>query len=179
MPTTEKIEKVAQLAACMTEAKAIYLADFTGIDVAAVTDLRRKLREASIDYEVVKNRLAKLAAEAAGFDGMGEFFNGPTAIAFSNEDPVAPAKILQEFIDAGGKLAIKTGFLDGQLLSDEQVKELASLPSKEQLLGKIVGGIQAPLYGLAGVLNGLLSNLVGVIAAIEEKQQGTSGEEAA
>ena len=114
MPTTEKIEKVAQLAASMTEAKAIYLADFTGIDVAAITDLRRKLREASIDYEVVKNRLAKRAAEAAGFDGMMEFFSGPTAIAFSSDDPVAPAKILQDFIDAGGKLAIKTGFLDGQ-----------------------------------------------------------------
>ena len=71
MPTTEKIEKVAQLAASMTEAKAIYLADFTGIDVAAITDLRRKLREASIDYEVVKNRLAKLAAEAAGLESAG------------------------------------------------------------------------------------------------------------
>jgi len=179
MPTTEKIEKVAQLAASMTEAKAIYLADFTGIDVAAITDLRRKLREASIDYEVVKNRLAKRAAEAAGLDDMMEFFNGPTAIAFSSDDPVAPAKILQDFIDAGGKLAIKTGFLDGQLLSEEQVKELASLPSREQLLGKVAGGIQAPLHGLASVLNGLLRNLVGVIAAIEEKQQGASGEEAA
>jgi len=179
MPTTEKIEKVEQLTASMTEAKAIYLADFTGIDVAAVTDLRRKLREASIEYEVVKNRLAKRAAEAAGIDGMVEFFNGPTAIAFSDEDPVAPAKILQEFIDAGGKLAIKTGFIDGQLLSEAQVKELASLPSKEELLSLVVGGIQAPIYGLASVLNGLLRNLVGVIAAIEEKQQGASGEEAA
>jgi len=178
MPTAEKIEKVEELTAIMAGAKAIYLADFTGIDVASVTELRNKFREASIDYRVVKNRLAKRAAEAAGISGMDEFLTGPTAIAFTKEDLVAPAKILQDFIDAGGQLAIKTGFVDGQLLAEEQIKVLAKLPSRDGLLGQVVGGVQAPLYGLAAVLNGLLRNLVGVIAAIEKQQQEDAGEAA-
>lgn len=179
MPTAEKIAKVEELASIMSEAKVIYLADFTGVDVASVTALRDKLREASVQYHVVKNRLVKRAAETAGITGMDEFLTGPTAMALSQEDPVAPAKILQDFIDGGGKLAIKTGFIDGQFLSENQVQALAKLPSREQLLSNVVGGIQAPLYGLAGALNGLLRNLVGVIAAIEKEQREGSGEAAA
>lgn len=91
---------------------------------------------------------------------------------------MAPAKILQDFIDAGGKLAIKTGFLDGRFLSEEQIERLAKLPSREELLGKVVGGIQGPLYGLVGVLNGLLRHLVGLVAALEEKRrEEEAGEE--
>lgn len=176
MPTAEKTARIEELTAIMSGAKALYLADYTGIDVAADTDLRRKLRDSSIEYQVVKNRLAKRAAQAAGIEQLGAFLTGPTAIAFAQDDPIAPAKILQEFIERGGKLAIKTGLLEGQLLSKEQVLALAKLPSREQLLGQVLGGIQAPLYGLAGVLNGLLRNLVGVIAAIEKKQREDSGE---
>jgi len=175
MPTDDKIARVEELTAIISEAKVIYLADFTGIDVASVTDLRRKLRAASVDYQVVKNRLAKRAAEAAGFAQMKDFLTGPTAIAFTKEDPVLPAKILQEFIDNGGKLAIKMGLLEGRLLSEEQFRQMAKLPSREQLLGKVVGGIQAPIYGLAIVLNALLRNLVGVVAAIEEKRREEGG----
>lgn len=176
MPTVEKTARIEELTSIMSGAKALYLADFTGIDVASDTDLRRKLRDNSVEYQVVKNRLAKRAAEAAGIEQLSEFLAGPTAIAFAQDDPIAPAKVLQEFIDGGGKLAIKTGLLEGRLLSEEQVTALAKLPSKEQLLGQVVGGIQAPLYGLAGVLTGLLRNLVGTIAAIEEKQREDSGE---
>ena len=176
MPTAEKVESVEKLTTTMAEAKAIYLADFTGIDVASVSALRDKLREASVEYQVVKNRLAKRAAEAAGIPGLNQYFTGPTAMAFAQEDPVAPVKILQRFIDAGGKLALKTGFLDGQLLSEEQLEVLAKLPSREELLGMVVGRVQGPLSGLAAVLSGLLRNLVGVIAAIEKEQEEGSDE---
>jgi large subunit ribosomal protein L10 len=176
MPTAKKIAQVDELTATMTEAKAIYLADFTGIDVAAVTGLRRQLREASTEYQVVKNRLARRAAEAAGVSELSDHFTGPTAIAFAQDDPIAPAKIFSDFIRAGGKLSIKSGFLDGRLLTEEQVKELAKLPSREQLLGQVVGVIQAPLSGFAAVLAGLLRNLVGVVSAIEEKQRDGSAE---
>jgi large subunit ribosomal protein L10 len=171
MPTSEKIDKVEELTAAMSNAKAIYLADFTGLDVAKVTGLRNKLREAEVGYQVVKNRLAKRAAAEAGISGMDEHLIGPTAIAFTNEDPIAPAKILQDFADEDDTFSIKTGFMDGRVLSPDEIKALAKLPSREELLGKVLGSVQSPMYGLAGVLNGLLRNLVGVVAAIEEKQK--------
>jgi large subunit ribosomal protein L10 len=176
MPTSEKIDKVEELKIAISGAKAIYLADFTGIDVAAVTELRNKLRAADVTYHVVKNRLAKRAVEAAGISGLDEHLVGPTAIAYSKEDPLAPAKILQDFADGDKTFAIKAGFMDGQVLSADEVKVLAKLPSREELLSRVVSGVQSPLYGFASVLSGLLRNLVGVVAAIEEKQKEGSGE---
>jgi large subunit ribosomal protein L10 len=177
MPTAEKTESVAALAQKMSQADAIYLADFSGIDVASVTELRRTLREAGVEYHVVKNRLAKLAASDAGLSSLERYLEGPTAMAFVQEDPVAPAKILQGFIDRGGKLAIKTGLVDGQVLTAEAVAQLAKLPSREELIGKVVGSVQSPLYGLSAVLNGLLRGLVGALAAIKD-QQAEGGAEA-
>ena len=176
MPTSEKVDKVEELTAALSNAKAIYLADFTGLDVAKVTGLRNKLRDAEVGYQVVKNRLAKRAAAKAGISGLDEHLIGPTAIAFTNEDPIAPAKILQDFADEDDAFFIKLGFMDGQVLSPEEIKALSKLPSREELLGKVLGSVQSPMYGLAGVLNGLLRNLVGVIGAIEEKQKSGDAE---
>lgn len=171
MPTTQKVEKVEELAAALADAKAIYLADFTGIDVARVTDLRNKLREADVGYQVVKNRLAKRALEVAGLDGLDAYLNGPTAIAISKDDLIAPAKILQEVADEEGQFEIKSGFADGKMLSSEDIKALSKLPSREELIVKVLGSVQSPLYGFASVLSGLLRNLAGVVAAIEEKER--------
>ena len=102
---------------------------------------------------------------------------GPTAIAYSTEDPIAPAKILQDFADDGGKMIIKTGYMDGKILGADEVKALAKLPSREDLLGKVVGSVQSPLYGLHGALNGLLRGLVGALSAIE-KQKAEGGDNA-
>ena len=177
MATAEKEEKIAELKTILSEAKGLYLADFTGIDVEAVTELRNKLRDAEVQYQVIKNRLAIRAAEEAGIDGLKEHLTGPTAIAYSNEDPIAPAKILQDFADDGGKMVIKTGYMDGKILAANEVSALAKLPSREELLGKVVGGVQSPLYGFSAVLNGLLRGLVGALSAIE-KQKGEGGESA-
>ena len=183
MPSAEKTEKVDELAAVIAASKSMVLADFAGVDVAAVTELRSQFRAASVDYRVVKNRLAKRAVAAAGLSSLEEFFAGPTAMAFAQKDPLAPAQVLQKFIDTGGKMAIKSGLLDGQVLSPEQVKALASLPSRDELLGQVAGAVRGPLSGFVGALNGLLQKLVGVIAAIEEQQRaagddGTAGEPA-
>lgn len=177
MATAEKEEKIAELKTILTEAKGLYLADFTGIDVEAVTELRNKLRDAEVQYQVVKNRLAIRAAEEAGIPGLKEHLMGPTAIAYSNEDPIAPAKILQDFADDGGKMFIKTGYMDGKILAAAEVTVLAKLPSREELLSKVVGGVQSPLYGFSAVLNGLLRGLVGTLSAIE-KQKSEGGESA-
>jgi large subunit ribosomal protein L10 len=171
MPTAEKEDKVGELTEKMESAKALFVADFTGIDVATVSELRDELRQAEVEYQVVKNRLAIRAAEAAGIEGLGEYFTGPTALAFVNDDPVAPAKILQKYVDDDGKISIKSGLVDGQLIKAEQFKQLASLPSRDELLAKVVGSIQAPLAGFHGVLSGLMRNLVGALGAIEKKRQ--------
>ena len=176
MPTLEKVDKIKELTAALSNAKVIYLADFTGLDVAKVTGLRNKLRDAEVSYQVVKNRLAKRAAAEAGISGLDEHLVGPTAIAFTSEDPIAPAKILQDFADEDDTFSIKSGFMDGQILSPDEIEALSKLPSREELLGKVLGSVQSPMYGLAGVLNGLLRNLVGVIGAIEEKQKSSDAE---
>ena len=177
MATAEKEAKVEELKTIMAEAKGFYLADFTGIDVAAVTELRNKLRDADVQYQVIKNRLAIRAAEEVGIAGLEEHFSGPTALAYSKEDPIAPAKILQDFVADGGKIQIKTGFMEGEVLAADKVEALAKLPSKEELLGKVAASVQSPLYGLSGVLSGLLRGLVGALSAIE-KQRGEGGENA-
>ena len=141
-----------------------------------MTGLRNKLRDAEVSYQVVKNRLAKRAAAEAGISGLDEHLVGPTAIAFTSEDPIAPAKILQDFADEDDTFSIKSGFMDGQILSPDEIEALSKLPSREELLGKVLGSVQSPMYGLAGVLNGLLRNLVGVIGAIEEKQKSSDAE---
>ena len=170
MATVEKEAKVEELKAIMAEAKGFYLADFTGIDVASVTELRNKLRDADVQYRVIKNRLAIRAAEEVGIAGLKEYFTGPTALAYSKGDPIAPAKILQDFVDDGGKIQIKTGFMEGEVIAADRVEALAKLPSKEELLGKVVVSVQSPLYGLSGVLNGLIRSLVGALSAIEKQR---------
>ncbi len=175
MPTAEKNATVSDLSQKMSQADAIYLADFSCIDVAAVTELRRSLRQAGVEYLVVKNRLAKLAATDAGLDSLGSYLEGPTAMAFVQDDPVAPAKILQKFIDGGGKLVIKSGYVDGQVLTPEAVGQLAKLPSRDELLGKVVGSAQAPLQGLAAVLSGLLRGVVGALSAIKDQKAEAEG----
>ena len=177
MATVGKKEKIAELKAILAEAKGLYLADFTGIDVEAVNELRNKLRDAEVHYHVIKNRLAIRAAEEAGIAGLKEHFTGPTAIAYSNEDPIVPAKILQDFADDGGKMLIKSGYMDGKVLPADEVQVIAKLPSRDELLSKVVGSVQSPLYGFIAVLNGLLRGLVGVLSAVEE-QKGEGGENA-
>ena len=115
MATVEKEAKIEELKSIMTGAKALYLADFTGIDVGSVTELRNKLRDAEVKYQVIKNRLAIRAADEAGIAGLREHLSVPTAIVYSQEDPIAPAKILQDFADDGGKMQIKTGYMEGEL----------------------------------------------------------------
>ena len=177
MPTTQKTERVTELAQLMSEAKSMYLADFTGVDVASVTQLRRSLREASVDYQVVKNRLAKLAAVEVGLGVLEGHLSGPTAVAFAQDDPIEPARIIQKFIDGGGKLVIKAGVMDGKLLGADEVERLASLPSRDELIAKTIGAIQGPLYGLSAVLTGLLRNLVGTLSALEEQRRTEGGDE--
>lgn len=143
--------------------------DFTGVSVADETELRRRMSQNGCGYRVIKNTLAKRAAEEGAAAQLDTFFTGPTAVAFTEENPVGLAKALTEFIKAHPTTSLKAGLLDDALLSVDEVEALASLPSREELLAKLVYLLQAPLTQLAAALQTPLRNLTSLLAQLEDK----------
>jgi large subunit ribosomal protein L10 len=170
MPRPNKVAIVEEITADMKATNAYYLVDFRGITVTEATELRSRLRNVDASLTVVKNTLAKRAAVEAGVEGLDVLLEGPTAIAFCRGDLVAPAKVLQGFIREKKKLVIKGGYLQSRVLQAAQVEQLATLPSREELIAKLVGGIAAPLYGLANVLTGPIRGLVVTLDQIREQR---------
>jgi large subunit ribosomal protein L10 len=123
--------------------------DYRGLNVAQVTELRKQLREAGVEFKVYKNTLTRRATEAVGLEGINDVLVGPNAIAFSNEDVVAPAKIINEFAKKNEALEIKAGIIEGTISSVEDVKALAELPSREGLLSMLLSVLQAPVRNFA------------------------------
>jgi large subunit ribosomal protein L10 len=167
---TGKEQVVAELAQKLSGAKAAFLADYRGLTVEQVNKLRGELRQADVDYRVVKNTLLKLASKDTPAECLGGLLEGPTAIAIAGADPVAPAKILAEFAKANAKLELKGGALDGKALSVADIKALAELPSREVLLGKMLGSLNAPASNFVGVLAAVPRSLVQVLAAIQDQK---------
>lgn len=166
----QKKKVVEELKDRFDKSKTVILTDYRGLDVAEMTELRRQLREAGVDYKVVKNTLARIAARDLGMEFLNEYLVGPTAIAFS-EDPVAPAKVLCKFADDHQDLELKAGIMDGKLIDMETIKQLADLPSREVLLAQVLAGMKAPITGLVNVLNGPLRSLVYVLQAVKDKRE--------
>lgn len=147
------------------------LADYRGLNVAEATRLRRRLRDAGCEFKVAKNTLVGLVAKQHGLDELTPYLEGPVGIAFGS-DPVAPAKVLSDFIREAKKMEIKAGVLEGKVIDAKAIKALADLPSREVLLAKVLGGMQAPLYGFAGVLSGTLRSFVYALEAVRKQQAG-------
>jgi len=166
----QKQETVTALAGRLRRASTIYLTDFTGLDVARITDLRRRLRAAGVEYVVVKNTLALRALADTQVGGLEQHFAGPTALVLGGADPVTAARVLADFAREHEKPAIKIGFVDGKAVTPQQVKRLASLPTRNELLAQLGGALQAPLAGFAAALNGLLMNAVGALEALRNKR---------
>ncbi|MER2127481.1 50S ribosomal protein L10 [Solibacillus sp. FSL H8-0523] len=141
--------QVEEIADKFKAAASIVVVDYRGLTVGQVTELRKQLREAGVEFKVYKNTLTRRAAEAAGLEGINEFLTGPNAIAFSNEDVVAPAKIVNEFAKKNEALEIKAGIIEGTIASVEDVKALAELPSREGLLSMLLSVLQAPVRNFA------------------------------
>ena len=172
MNREEKAQVIERLAAKLRVGSAV-LVDYQGMDVARTTDLRRRSRELGVEFVVAKNTLAKRAANEAGVEGLQEFLSGPTALAFS-EDPAASAKLMAEFADQVETFALKGGVLDGgRILDEADVVALSKLPSREQLIAQIVGGISSPLTGFVTVLNNTVQGLVVALGQIAEQKQNT------
>ncbi|CEP69609.1 Ribosomal protein L10 [Moorella glycerini] len=166
-----KVAAVAEIKEKMGNSIVTILADYRGTNVAEMTRLRRQLREAGVEFKVVKNTLTRRAAQELGLDALEPFLEGPTAAAFSLNDPAAPAKILSEVMRNSKTFQIKAGVLQGRVIGLDEIKALADLPSREQLLAKVVGGFQAPLAGLVNVLAGNIRNLAYVLEAIRKKKE--------
>ena len=174
--TDKKRAIVAELKDQLTTSKGAVLVSYKGLTVAVDTELRRELRAAGVTYHVVKNTMTRLAAKEAGLDELTEHLEGTTALAFSKEDAVAPAKVICGFmkknkLEDAGILTIKTGLVEGKVISDKEVKALADLPSKEQLIAKLLGSMNAPLANTVGVMSAIVSSIVRVVDAVREQKE--------
>ncbi len=141
------------------------LADYRGLSVAQMQDLRAQLREHQAEMRVAKNTLTKLAADAQDIEGLDGALEGPTALVFAWEDPAQPAKVLRDFARSSRILQIKAAVLEGQVVAATRVDDIADLPSRDELIAKVVGGVSAPLYGLVNVLSGPTRSLAYVLQA--------------
>lgn len=140
-----KKNNVEEITTKLTDSVSTIIVDYRGLNVAEVTELRKQLREAGVDFKVYKNTMVRRAVEAKGFDGLEEVLTGPNAIAFSNDDAVLPAKILNDFAKDHEALEIKAGIIEGKVSSVSEVKALATLPSREGLLSMLCNVLQAPV----------------------------------
>lgn len=167
----DKVIAVEALKEGLRDHELILAADYRGLTVSEMEELRNRLRVSGTQFHVVKNSLAGLAAQSVGLEHMQEFLVGPTAIAISKNEAGQPAKILQEFVRDHKALEIKGGLLLGRVITVNEVKKLADLPSKEILLSRVLSGIEAPLVSTAGVLQAMLRNLVYVLDQVRQAKE--------
>ena len=160
MPSAKVLESKKQIVAELTEklqgAASGVIVNYSGITVENDTKMRAELRKAGVEYAVIKNTMTKRACENVGYGELASALEGMTAIAISKDDAVAPAKILKEYADKIDSFELKAGFVEGKVLDQAGVLELANIPSKEILIGKLLGSIQSPLYGLACALQAII-----------------------
>jgi large subunit ribosomal protein L10 len=166
----QKAEQVDLLTEKLKRAKVAVLTDYRGLTVSQMQELRGKLRGSDVEYRVVKNTLARRAAEAAGVPALQSELEGPVGIAFGYDDLSLPARLINEFVRATRlKLEVRGGLAEGRVLSPEQVKQLADLPSRESLLAQLLGTLQSPVAQLVGIMQTPLQQLLGALEAYKNK----------
>jgi large subunit ribosomal protein L10 len=167
---SEKVESVTELHEKFARAVSAVLADFRGLTVQEITDLRQQLRDASLALAVVKNTLARLAVQETPFERLSPYLKGPTSITLSYRDTVAPAKILSAYVKKQPKLAVRAGLFEGEIVPAEKIAEIADLPPRDVLLAQTLAAMQGPLTGLVWTLQGVLSTFIGTLQAIHDKK---------
>ena len=166
----QKAEQVDEIAERLKKAKVAVLTDYRGLTVSQLQDLRTRLRGGDVEYRVVKNTLARRAAEVAGVPALQSELKGPVAIAFGYDDLGVPAKLINEFVRATRlKLEVVGGLVEGRVFSPDQVKQLADLPSRETLIAQLLGTLQSPVGQLVGIMQTPVQQLIGVLNAYKEK----------
>ena len=170
MKRAEKEQLVTELTDKLKGAQSLYYTDFTGLNVKRMTELRRRLKKAGVEYVVIKNTLALRAVNESGL--AGDTLKGPTGLVVS-KDPVSAAKIITDFAkEFEDKPTVKGGLLSGKKIDNAQLKRLASLPSREQMLADLGAGMQSPMAAFAGALNGLFYMFVGALDALKTQREG-------
>jgi large subunit ribosomal protein L10 len=170
MKKTEKEQLVSELKDKIGGATALYYTDFTGLNVKRMTDLRRRLRKANVEYVVIKNTLALRAVNESGL--VGQRLKGPTGLVVT-KDPVGAAKVLSDFAkENDARPAVKGGMLEGTSIDAAQVKRLAAMPSREQMLAELGAGLQSPLGAFLGAMTGVLSTFAGALEALRTQREG-------
>ncbi|MCX5781253.1 MAG: 50S ribosomal protein L10 [Elusimicrobia bacterium] len=175
MVKKEKEILVQELTEKIKKNNGMVLTQYQGLTVAEISELRSQLRNLKCEYTVVKNTLSKIATKNAGLEKFSEYFDGPTAIAIENGDIVAPAKVIVNFAKRHNKLKIKAGVLEKKIISENEIRALAELPSKEVLLSILLGTMKAPITNFVNVLQANIRNLVYVLEAIRKQKDSAKG----
>lgn len=166
-----KEKMLEEIKADLKEASLVIVTDYRGLNVKAINELRRRLGAEECRYRVTKNTMNRLACRQVGAAELEDFFTGPTAVAYSSGDPVAAAKVFKSFAVENEALVVKGGMLEGSLLDAAQVRALGDIPPREVLLARVVGGMQAPISGFVGVLQGTLRSLVYTLDAVRREKE--------
>lgn len=175
MPREDKVTAVAEVKEKIEKAEAVVFTDYRGLTVSEMAELRRSLKQAGVEYKVVKNTLTRRAVDELELEGLHELLDGPTALAFGYDDPVTPAKLLFDFSKKSDVLELKGALLGSDVYDAERTKALASLPAREVLLGQLLGAMQGPIAGFVRVMAGPASAFARVLKAIAD-QKAASGE---
>ena len=171
MPNAHKEEIVKELTDKLRKATGVYITDFTGLTVSEAVEFRRKLSAAGVEYRVAKNTLIDLAAKEAKIDGLSDYLVGPTGIAFSYDDPAAPAKVISDFTKEYEKIEVRACWFDGEIFGADKFSEIAKLPSRDELFNRLLGDLQSPMRTLAATLQGSMTKLVGVLDSFKNSKQ--------
>lgn len=169
----EKQEAVAQIAEKLSSAKSVFVTDYSGLTVEAITNLRRNLRKSKVEFQVSKNTLARIAAQQVGLQDLVSHLEGPTALAFGMGDPAAPAKVLTDFLKTNDKPKVKAIVFEGKYFEAKSMAEIATLPSREQLMSRLLGSLNSPMAGLANSLSGIIRKLAYALNAVAESKDKT------
>lgn len=170
MPTQLKVDRVAQIAEKLDQNAGLFVVNYSGLSVKQAEELRRNLRESNAELKIFKNNLVKIALADKGVEGLDDILVGPTACVFYAEDPVAPAKALKEFVADNPVLEVKGGYSDGTVVSAADVQAIADLPSREELIAKLLGTMQNPMAKTVRVLNGPMQAFVTALTAIQDQK---------
>jgi large subunit ribosomal protein L10 len=170
VPTSEKQRLVAEIKERLQSAGGVIMADYRGLTVKAMRALRSKLREAGAEITVYKNSLTEIAIRDLGLPSMDEFLEGPTALVFTPEDPVSSAKAMMEFARENKAFSPKGGYIDGAVVSADQIKAIASLPSREELIAKLMGSMLNPVRGFMSMANAPAGALARVLKAVADQK---------
>ncbi|MDA7641600.1 50S ribosomal protein L10 [Candidatus Marinimicrobia bacterium] len=172
MPSTKNVDAVKVLSDKLEKAKAVYFTDYLGLDVVSITQLRKEFVMKDVEFTIAKNTLIKLAAKEAGMSGIDDFLKGPTAMAVSYEDPTNPAQVIKDFLKDFDKPSVKGMILDGEVFDANEFERIANLPSKDQLLSKLVGMLNSPMAKLSSTLGSPVSGLLGALEQLNSKKEG-------